>query len=239
MIFKKAKEAGALDAVFCEQIEKGGGGAVVLAEAVLAACKKQRASDNKLQFSYDDDDSLEEKVRKICRATYLCDNVSFTGEMLLHVFANRALYLTFFYACLPFLKRYGKEKAGNFYETWVRGLAHLHLQAAHVFDQCQGLERYDPARGHVSHCRRTSFGRKCVCVCVCVIFNGVLRCARLGLSYYDSLGGRVHLLHVRLAGCADAGAPDTALLHGRLPGHRHHDGSWALLKHKRSKARFT
>ncbi len=73
VVKKAAEAAGALVAV-SKHWEKGGEGAVELAEAVVDACKKKP----EIQFLYKDEESLKDKINKIATQVYGADGVSYT-----------------------------------------------------------------------------------------------------------------------------------------------------------------
>ncbi len=69
-----ALEFGAFDAVVAEHWEKGGEGAVALAQAVMRAA--EQPSD--FRFLYDLDVSIKEKIETICREVYGADGADFS-----------------------------------------------------------------------------------------------------------------------------------------------------------------
>ena len=66
LVKKLALDAGAFGAEQNDGFSKGGAGAADLAEAVAEAAEQP----NDFQFSYDDDDSIEEKIRKVATKVY-------------------------------------------------------------------------------------------------------------------------------------------------------------------------
>ncbi|MFM2125949.1 MAG: formate--tetrahydrofolate ligase, partial [Acidobacteriota bacterium] len=76
LIRKKAKEAGAEDAVTTNHWAEGGLGAVDLAHAVVAACKKP----SNFQFLYPLEASIKEKIETIVKKVYRGAAVEFSPE---------------------------------------------------------------------------------------------------------------------------------------------------------------
>ncbi|KAG0013329.1 tetrahydrofolate synthase [Entomortierella chlamydospora] len=76
LIRKLALEAGASDAVPCDNWAKGGLGAVELGKAVVEACDKP--SDFK--YLYDINDSIESKIETIAREMYGADGIELSQE---------------------------------------------------------------------------------------------------------------------------------------------------------------
>jgi len=68
-----ALEAGAHGAELNEGFERGGEGAADLAEAVADACEQS----NEFRFAYEDDDPIDEKVRKVAKKVYGARDVVF------------------------------------------------------------------------------------------------------------------------------------------------------------------
>ncbi len=71
----KAADAAGAKAVLCECWAKGGAGAEELAKAVVDAARAP-----KLTFSYDDDDTITEKVRKVAQRVYGASSVTWTAK---------------------------------------------------------------------------------------------------------------------------------------------------------------
>ncbi|KRZ79113.1 C-1-tetrahydrofolate synthase, cytoplasmic [Trichinella papuae] len=78
IVRKEALKAGALDAVVCEQWEKGGQGCVDLANAVSKAVRK--TSTHSLKLLYPDECSIKEKIETIAKEIYGADGVEFTVD---------------------------------------------------------------------------------------------------------------------------------------------------------------
>ncbi len=77
MVRKAAiEEGGAEDAVICDHWEKGGEGAVDLANAVVKACE----NPSKFQFLYPLDWSIKQKIETIAREVYGADGVDYLPE---------------------------------------------------------------------------------------------------------------------------------------------------------------
>ena len=77
MVRKAAiEEGGALDAVVCEHWEKGGEGAINLANAVIKAVEMP----SKFDFLYPLDKSIKEKIETIAREVYGADGVDYLPE---------------------------------------------------------------------------------------------------------------------------------------------------------------
>ena len=72
VVRKAAESVGAMVAV-SKHWEKGGEGAVELAETVVEACKKKP----EIQFLYKDEESLKDKINKIATQVYGADGVSY------------------------------------------------------------------------------------------------------------------------------------------------------------------
>ena len=68
-----ALEGGALAAEENDGFASGGAGAADLAEAVADACEQP----NSFQFAYEDDDPIEEKIRKVATKVYGANDVIF------------------------------------------------------------------------------------------------------------------------------------------------------------------
>ena len=73
LVKKLALDAGAFGAEENDGFSQGGAGAADLAEAVADACEQP----NEFQFSYDDDDSIEDKIRKVATKVYGAKDVIF------------------------------------------------------------------------------------------------------------------------------------------------------------------
>jgi formate--tetrahydrofolate ligase len=73
LVKKLALEAGAFGAEQNDGFSQGGAGAADLAEAVAEAAEQP----NEFSFSYDDDDSIEEKIRKVATKVYGAKDVVF------------------------------------------------------------------------------------------------------------------------------------------------------------------
>jgi formyltetrahydrofolate synthetase len=73
LVRKLALEAGAFGAEINEGFARGGEGAAALAEAVAEAAEQP----NEFAFTYDDDDAIEEKIRKVARKVYGAKDVVF------------------------------------------------------------------------------------------------------------------------------------------------------------------
>jgi formyltetrahydrofolate synthetase len=73
LVKKMARQAGAEEAVLCENWAKGGAGAIELAEAVVAACDKP----SNFQFLYPLEWSIKQKIEKIALDIYGADRVSY------------------------------------------------------------------------------------------------------------------------------------------------------------------
>jgi formyltetrahydrofolate synthetase len=76
LVRKKAKEAGAVDAVMSNHWAQGGAGAVELGKAVIAACEKP----SNFQFLYPLDISIKEKIETIVRKIYGGSSVEYSPE---------------------------------------------------------------------------------------------------------------------------------------------------------------
>jgi len=76
LIRRRAKEAGAEDALLCTHWADGGDGAVDLARAVIAACEKP----SHFQFLYPLEWSIKEKIEKIAKEIYGAGSVTYTPE---------------------------------------------------------------------------------------------------------------------------------------------------------------
>src|SRR3954451_3080213 len=73
LVKKLAMDAGAFGAEQNDGFSSGGAGAADLAEAVAEACEQP----NSFQMTYDDDDSIEEKIRKVATKVYGAKDVIF------------------------------------------------------------------------------------------------------------------------------------------------------------------
>src|ERR687894_1734486 len=73
LVKKLAKEAGAFGAEVNEGFSSGGAGAADLAEAVADACEQA----NEFQMLYEDDDSIEDKIRAVATKVYGAKDVVF------------------------------------------------------------------------------------------------------------------------------------------------------------------
>jgi formyltetrahydrofolate synthetase len=76
LVRKKAKEAGAIDAVMSNHWAEGGAGAVALGKAVIAACEQP----SKFQFLYPLETSIKEKIETIVREMYGGAGVEYSPE---------------------------------------------------------------------------------------------------------------------------------------------------------------
>jgi formyltetrahydrofolate synthetase len=76
LVRKSAIESGAEDAVICDHWEKGGEGAIGLAEAVVKACEKPA----EFKFLYPLDWSIKQKIETIAREVYGADGVDYLPE---------------------------------------------------------------------------------------------------------------------------------------------------------------
>jgi formyltetrahydrofolate synthetase len=76
MVRKAAIEGGAEDAVICDHWEKGGEGAIDLANAVVAACEKP----SHFKFLYPLEGSIKEKIETIAHEVYGADGVDYLPE---------------------------------------------------------------------------------------------------------------------------------------------------------------
>jgi formate--tetrahydrofolate ligase len=76
LVKKLALDAGAFGAEENDGFSKGGQGAADLAEAVADACEQP----NSFQMTYDDDDSIEDKIRKVATKVYGAKDVIFYLE---------------------------------------------------------------------------------------------------------------------------------------------------------------
>jgi formyltetrahydrofolate synthetase len=76
LVRRKAKEAGAIDAVVANHWAEGGAGAVELGKAVIAACQQP----SKFQFLYPLDISIKEKIETIVRKIYGGSGVEYSPE---------------------------------------------------------------------------------------------------------------------------------------------------------------
>lgn len=72
---EKALESGASHAVVCNHWAEGGAGAVELGQAVIEACEKQKSLPNGFRFLYTSEDSILDKIRKVCQQIYGADDV--------------------------------------------------------------------------------------------------------------------------------------------------------------------
>ncbi|KAG4067332.1 hypothetical protein HA402_000323 [Bradysia odoriphaga] len=77
LVRKTALANGAFDAVVCTHWSDGGAGATGLADAVIKACK---TSDDKFQFLYELNSSIEDKITKIATEMYGAGGVEFTPQ---------------------------------------------------------------------------------------------------------------------------------------------------------------
>ena len=75
LVYNKCRELG-VNVVLSEVWEKGGKGGADLANEVLKLLEEKR----ELHFSYDVNDSIENKIRDICKNIYGADDVDFTTE---------------------------------------------------------------------------------------------------------------------------------------------------------------
>jgi formyltetrahydrofolate synthetase len=73
LVKKLALDAGAFGAEQNDGFSSGGAGAADLAEAVAEACEQP----NSFQMTYDDDDSIEDKIRKVATKVYGAKDVIF------------------------------------------------------------------------------------------------------------------------------------------------------------------
>eukprot|EP01138_Halocafeteria_seosinensis_P016201 gb/GECG01016531.1/.p1 GENE.gb/GECG01016531.1/~~gb/GECG01016531.1/.p1 ORF type:complete len:671 (+),score=92.08 gb/GECG01016531.1/:1-2013(+) len=78
LVCRKAREAGAFDAVSSEHWTYGGKGAVALAETVVKACKSAREEKRSLQLLYPDSLPLKQKIEKVAKEIYGADGVDYS-----------------------------------------------------------------------------------------------------------------------------------------------------------------
>uniref|UniRef100_A0A6B2KZN4 formate--tetrahydrofolate ligase n=1 Tax=Arcella intermedia TaxID=1963864 RepID=A0A6B2KZN4_9EUKA len=79
IIQKKAKEAGAFDAILATHWADGGLGAVDLAKAVIRACEDHRQTNKQFKFLYDTNElSIKQKIEVISQKMYGADGVSYS-----------------------------------------------------------------------------------------------------------------------------------------------------------------
>ena len=76
LLEKIAKNAGAEAAVMCDVWAEGGGGAIDLANAVVAACDQPKD----FKFLYELDASIEEKIETIATEVYGADGVDYLPD---------------------------------------------------------------------------------------------------------------------------------------------------------------
>lgn len=69
-----------VDAICCDVWGKGGEGAIELAQKICNVCSCDRKSD--FRFAYNDEDSVQEKIRKIATRIYGADDVEFASKAL-------------------------------------------------------------------------------------------------------------------------------------------------------------
>src|SRR5271170_2304026 len=93
LVRKKAKEAGAIDAVMANHWAEGGAGAVELGKAVIAACQQP----SNFQFLYPLDISIKEKIETIVHKIYGGAAVEYSPEAEKKI----ALYTRLGFANLP------------------------------------------------------------------------------------------------------------------------------------------
>jgi formyltetrahydrofolate synthetase len=79
LVLKIAKESGAFDAVMSDHWASGGKGAVDLGESVMNACKSTK-EENKFNFLYADNLSIEEKIETIAKEIYGADGIEIHEE---------------------------------------------------------------------------------------------------------------------------------------------------------------
>lgn len=79
LVLEIAKEAGAFDAVLCTHWADGGAGAKDLAESIIKACATTK-EENKFDFLYPSDLSIEEKMETIAKEIYGADGLEISEE---------------------------------------------------------------------------------------------------------------------------------------------------------------
>ena len=79
LVLEIAKEAGAFDAILCTHWANGGEGAKDLAESVIKACDTTK-EENKFNFLYPLDLSIEEKMEIIAKEIYGADGIEIEEE---------------------------------------------------------------------------------------------------------------------------------------------------------------
>ncbi len=75
-VVRKAAEAAGAKVAVSKHWEKGGDGAIELAEAVVEVCKKKP----QIEFLYKDDEPLKDKINKIATEVYGADGVSYSPQ---------------------------------------------------------------------------------------------------------------------------------------------------------------
>lgn len=79
LVLQLAKEAGAYDAVVSSHWADGGKGSIALAESVMKACATTK-DENKFDFLYKLDASIEEKIETIAKEIYGADGIEIEEE---------------------------------------------------------------------------------------------------------------------------------------------------------------
>lgn len=110
LVRKKAKEAGAEDAVIATHWAEGGKGAVDLGQAVMEACKKPVD----FKFLYPLEWSIKEKIEKIAKEIYGADGVSYSEE------AEKKIALYTRQVCHFLSQTYGFRDLINSQFAWQR-----------------------------------------------------------------------------------------------------------------------
>jgi formate--tetrahydrofolate ligase len=80
LVQRLSMEAGAYAAVIANHWAKGGAGATDLGNAVIDACKAQKARNDPFKFLYPLNISLKEKIECICKEIYGAGNVEYTEQ---------------------------------------------------------------------------------------------------------------------------------------------------------------
>lgn len=79
LVRSKVKKFGAYDVCIAQHWEKGGAGAIELAEAVIRACNDKSVPNN-FRLSYDDKTPLKEKIEIIAKQIYRAGKVEWNEK---------------------------------------------------------------------------------------------------------------------------------------------------------------
>lgn len=95
MVRKRCQNYG-INLIVCDSYSKGGVGATLLAKEVALVCEKE----NEFHYLYEDIDSVEEKIAKICHEIYHAGKIVYTTEALFKIEKIKNMHLDHLPVCI-------------------------------------------------------------------------------------------------------------------------------------------